>query len=239
MARVTLMRAVLVAVGGLLAGGAALAHPSGAHGGGSHAASGGGHPAAAHVGGGAHAAFAPAHAGRAPAYFAAAPAATAHTPAPGSRPPGRGYGPRGYGYWGGYVHPAYYSFVPFLPVSATLLWWNGVPYYAAGSDYYVWNDSAAQYQAVPPPVDAAAPPAPPSAPATAPADQVYTYPTAGQSAEQQQVDRYECYRWATSQTGFDPTQPGGGVSPGTAPSSRAAYQRAELACLEARGYSPQ
>lgn len=32
------------------------------------------------------------------------------------------------------------------------------------------------------------------------------YPAKGQSAEQQQRDRYECYEWAKAQTGFDPTQ---------------------------------
>ena len=33
---------------------------------------------------------------------------------------------------------------------------------------------------------------------------VYFYPTKGQSAEQQDRDRYECYNWAVKQTGFDP-----------------------------------
>lgn len=32
------------------------------------------------------------------------------------------------------------------------------------------------------------------------------YPAKGQSAEQQQRDRFECYEWAKAQTGFDPTQ---------------------------------
>jgi hypothetical protein len=35
---------------------------------------------------------------------------------------------------------------------------------------------------------------------------VYFYPTKGQSQEQQDRDRYECYRWAVQQTGFDPGQ---------------------------------
>jgi hypothetical protein len=146
-------------------------------------------------------------------------------------------GAYGYGYGGGYAHPVYYSFVPVLPASAALMWWNGVPYYAAGDDYYVWNDGAAQYQAVPPPVDVAAVPAPEGG--SAPVTEIYTYPMAGQSAEQQQTDRYDCYRWAVSQTGFDPTQAGGGVAPGAAMQARSAYQRAELACLQARGYQPQ
>jgi hypothetical protein len=45
---------------------------------------------------------------------------------------------------------------------------------------------------------AAAPKAPPT--------QVYFYPKAGQTTEQQSRDQYECYNWAVQQTGFDPGQ---------------------------------
>jgi len=37
--------------------------------------------------------------------------------------------------------------------------------------------------------------------------QVYFYPGRGQSAEQQDRDRYECYLWSRKQTGFDPSSP--------------------------------
>lgn len=36
--------------------------------------------------------------------------------------------------------------------------------------------------------------------------QVYFYPTAGQSPQQQARDRYECYLWAVKESGFDPSQ---------------------------------
>ena len=36
---------------------------------------------------------------------------------------------------------------------------------------------------------------------------VYIYPNKGQSAQQQDRDRYECHSWAVQQTGFDPTRP--------------------------------
>jgi outer membrane lipoprotein SlyB len=36
---------------------------------------------------------------------------------------------------------------------------------------------------------------------------VYFYPLHGQTAEQQDRDRYECYRWAHRHTGFDPSEP--------------------------------
>jgi hypothetical protein len=50
-------------------------------------------------------------------------------------------------------------------------------------------------------VQPAAPPPPP------PSTQVYFYPTSGQSAAQQDRDRYECYLWARKETGFDPSSP--------------------------------
>jgi hypothetical protein len=40
----------------------------------------------------------------------------------------------------------------------------------------------------------------------APITQVYFYPKAGQTTEQQSRDHYECYNWAMQQTGFDPSQ---------------------------------
>jgi len=40
-----------------------------------------------------------------------------------------------------------------------------------------------------------------------PVTEVYFYPNHGQSAAQQDRDRYECYLWAKKQTGFDPSAP--------------------------------
>jgi hypothetical protein len=70
-----------------------------------------------------------------------------------------------------------------------------------------------------------------------PDTRVYVYPTAGQSEAQLDRDRYECHLWAVLQSGFDPTQPLGGVAAATADARRADYQRAQKACLEGRGYS--
>jgi hypothetical protein len=36
------------------------------------------------------------------------------------------------------------------------------------------------------------------------ADDLFIYPTKGQSAEQQDKDKWECRAWSTKQTGFDP-----------------------------------
>lgn len=47
----------------------------------------------------------------------------------------------------------------------------------------------------------------PEAAAQPPPTQVYFYPNVGQGPEQQDRDKYECYLWAKSQTGFDPSAP--------------------------------
>jgi len=36
------------------------------------------------------------------------------------------------------------------------------------------------------------------------AQELYIYPAKGQSAEQQDKDKFECYNWAKNDTGFDP-----------------------------------
>ena len=36
---------------------------------------------------------------------------------------------------------------------------------------------------------------------------MYFYPAAGQTTEQQERDRFDCYLWAVKQTGYDPSQP--------------------------------
>lgn len=43
-------------------------------------------------------------------------------------------------------------------------------------------------------------------PAQLPTTTVYFYPGKGQTAQQQDRDRYECYLWAVKQSGFDPGQ---------------------------------
>ena len=74
----------------------------------------------------------------------------------------------------------------------------------------------------------------PRKPATTQDDWVI-YPKNGQTKEQQAADQFECHNWAKGQTGFDPTQPGGGVS-GSADAARNNYNRAISACMQGRGY---
>ena len=147
------------------------------------------------------------------------------------------YGGHWWGWYGGtwvVVGAPYGAFVPYLPAYYTAVWWGGMPYYYANDTYYLWSDSDHQYQVV----------APPSGigeanqeTAAAPSGELYVYPRNGQTAEQTANDRYECHRWAAEQSGFDPSQTGGGVSAADAPAKRADYLRAQAACLDGRGYT--
>jgi hypothetical protein len=125
------------------------------------------------------------------------------------------------------------------PPCYTPVWIGGVPYYYADETYYRWIPSTNAYQVVGPPsgADSPDPPPPLTSFTETSAGDSFVYPRNGQSTEQQAADRYECHTWSKGQTGFDPTQPGGNVTPNENASRSAEYQRATSACLEARGYS--
>lgn len=129
------------------------------------------------------------------------------------------------------VAPPVGVFVSVLPSFYSTYWFGGVPYYYANDAYYLWRDSQRAYEVV----------APPAGAGTASVDPVtedlFVYPAQGQSEEQTAFDRYECHRWAAEETGFDPTQPWGGVAEDRAGALREAYLRAMTACLEGRGYT--
>ena len=124
-------------------------------------------------------------------------------------------------------------FVPFLPPYYTTVWWRGVPYYYANDTYYSWDGAQNEYAVVAPPdgIESSGTTQSP------PSNQLFVYPKNGQSSQQQDLDRYQCHAWAVSKSGFDPTLSGGGVAPEVAVDKRNAYYRAEVACLEGRGYS--
>jgi hypothetical protein len=62
----------------------------------------------------------------------------------------------------------------------------------------------------------------------------YPYPRNAQSADQLARDRYDCYRFAVSQTGYDPLR-----APASAANAarQGDYERAQSACFEGRGYT--
>jgi len=145
------------------------------------------------------------------------------------------------------IAPPFGVYAPILPPFYTTLWVGGVPYYYADDVYYVYRGPAIGYEVVAPPPEAQVaaappPPGPPPGPGSGPgpapeSHELFIYPRNGQSPDQQAKDRYECHTWATSQTGFDPTAPNGGVPPYQTASKRADYDRAMGACLEGRGYT--
>ena len=80
------------------------------------------------------------------------------------------------------------------------------------------------------------------------AQEVFFYPSKGQSPEQLEKDKMECYSWAKGQTGFDPMTPA--PTPSAAKgkaqyeaalshynNERATWQRAASVCMEGRDYS--
>jgi len=65
------------------------------------------------------------------------------------------------------------------------------------------------------------------------------HPLDGQPLQQQATDRYECYRFAVAQTGFDPLAAHSGLAPVAVAQGNSEYSQAQAACLEGRGYTVQ
>jgi hypothetical protein len=154
----------------------------------------------------------------------------------------------GGGYWGGRFWPGchyganFVWFWPVLPFGYATYWWGGVPYYYYDSAYYVWDPGYNGYVATDPPPIAGSDDSASTTTSddngvvsndvgTSGVSDIYVYPKNGQSEEQTANDRFECHKWAVSQTGFDPTRSTN--TQGTAED----YRRAIGACLDARGYS--
>jgi hypothetical protein len=144
------------------------------------------------------------------------------------------YAPRGPGFV--VIAPPVGLAIGALPPYYSTVWFGGVPYYYADNVYYSWQPDQNGYVVTDPPPDADAPSPPPAQP---PSDSgqgdLIIYPKNGQTKEQQSADQFECNNWAKGQTGFDPTQPSGGVG-GNPDAARNNYDRAMSACLQGRGY---
>ena len=127
-------------------------------------------------------------------------------------------------------------FMPYLPGSYSTVWVGGSRYYYADGSYFSYEPGRRGYVVVRSPYrdddeyygdddgerderrDGR--------------DQdLYIYPTRGQSEQQQADDRYQCHRWAVDQTHYDPTDSEYDRN------DRSEYDRAIGACLTGRGYS--
>lgn len=140
------------------------------------------------------------------------------------------YEPGPFGF--GVVYPPFGLVISVLPPYYSTVWFGGIPYYYADNVYYTWSPADNGYAVTAPPPNADQPMAAPGRMQ----DDLIVYPKNGQTKEQQAADDWECHGWAKGQTGFDPTQPSGGVAPGSADRARSSYNRAKSACLQARGY---
>ncbi len=89
------------------------------------------------------------------------------------------------------------------------------------------------------PPDHDAPPAPAPRPPL-PSPHVVFAPAKGQSPAQQERDRYECFQWAITKTGFDPSRPRnppvGAYEEDRLASRIQHFRRAMTACLTGRNY---
>jgi hypothetical protein len=130
------------------------------------------------------------------------------------------------------VRPPAGLVISVLPPYYSTVWFGGVPYYYADNVFYAWQPDQNGYEVVDPPDGSDTPSAPPESSSQ---DDLIIYPKNGQSREQQAADQFECHGWATGQTGYDPAQPGTGIT-GDPDVDRGNYTRAVSACLQGRGY---
>lgn len=101
-------------------------------------------------------------------------------------------------------------------------------YFYSNITYYLWDAPTREYIVVEEPAGAESVVV---AASESVSGEIFVYPNRGQSEEQRDRDRYECYVWAVDQTGFDP----GSGEPQV--DKAGDYRRAMSACLEGRGYT--
>ncbi len=129
-------------------------------------------------------------------------------------------------------------FVPLLPFAYTTIWVHGIPYYYANETYYTQTPGG--YVVAEPPqgeVTESAEGSEEKGGSGMADEKLFIYPRKGQSQEQQDLDRYECHKWAVEQTSYDPTKPPPDILSDQIIKQRSDYQRAITACLDGRGYT--
>jgi hypothetical protein len=129
-------------------------------------------------------------------------------------------------------------FVPFLPFTYTTIWVHGSPYYYANETYYTRTQGG--YVVAEPPqgeISETSAGSEGEEGGDITEDKLFIYPRKGQSQDQQDLDRYECHKWAVEQTKYDPTKTPPDIPSDQIIQLRADYQRAMTACLDGRGYT--
>ncbi|WP_045881141.1 DUF6515 family protein [Pseudomonas chlororaphis] len=123
------------------------------------------------------------------------------------------------------VRPPYGIRVAYLPDYAREVWIGSALFFLAAGAYYSYEAATQQYVVVEPPQ--ASPP-----PQAGNDYNVLAYPVRGQSPQQINQDRYDCYRWGVQQSGFDPAT----MTYPPAPEVVQTYRQAQGGCLSSRGY---
>ena len=133
------------------------------------------------------------------------------------------------------THPNYsYSYVPIgsrlrhLPTGFLTFFIGTDRYFYHDHTYYRWDLGYREYVVVGKPHGASAFVNNSSKNYT---NEIFVYPNLGQSEQQIDFDRYECYVWAMEQSGYDPS-----ITYAQRGSSDD-YWRANSVCLEGRGYT--
>lgn len=122
------------------------------------------------------------------------------------------------------VQPPYGIRVGYLPDYAQELWVGSTLMFLAAGAYYQYQPATQDYIVVQPPVAQQQP--------VSNGYDVVAYPANGQSPAQIDQDRYDCYRWAVDQSGFDPAK----VTYAPSPAVVQTYRQAQGNCLSSRGY---
>lgn len=144
------------------------------------------------------------------------------------------YGPHWYRPYGTsyvVVGAPYGLFVSYLPSYYSSFWYGGVRYFHSDSTYYVYEPVRRGYVVSHSPYGDDEDDDEGQEYSTSQDEDLYVYPAQGQSEQQQSDDRYECHRWAVTETGYDP------IDSDYDADRRAGYLRALTACLTGRGYS--
>ncbi|WP_426143473.1 DUF6515 family protein [Pseudomonas sp. DWP3-1-2] len=128
------------------------------------------------------------------------------------------------------VTPPYGARVRSLPPYSQEVVVGSTLFFLAAGTYYLYQNDTQDYVVTMPPQPVQSGYAQPIGQGS-PYDPV-AYPANGQSPEQIEQDRYDCYRWSVDQSSFDPANPG--YQP--APAMIQVYRRSMVACLMGRGY---
>lgn len=126
--------------------------------------------------------------------------------------------------------------VRYLPDYAQQVWLGSALFFLAAGTYYTYEQSTQEYVVAEPPEGVEPVYSPEQAPQQASNPyEVTAYPANGQTQQQFEQDRYDCYQYAIQQTNFDPSA----ATYQPAPEVIGLFRQAMASCYAGRGYSVQ